>query len=927
MTKKLTVIALVLLMALSMFSGCVQKAVEEWFIPEDKYTGLEEYKLSEDIIYHRDMGNGSTVDYYLVQENSSYELYLNKQRLDIVLVHKASGETWFSNPTQSVIDASGKAGEMMSQIQIRYNDKTSSSQMDLNSYTNCILMYEKAVEQGSKIMPFYLTYNDEGGLRVKYVIGNFQTDYKIPTIMPKQVFDEMLELATTFYNNELNGLSNDEKKDKWGVLYNVNYAAIKNAYKIFTKDTYDKLTDTAKEEYDKISPKLKNLEEGEEVAVLIQSLKDVNGNMFKNVFTMWYEGGEQFGYDYQGHKDEYPDFPDMVALRDYWHSEYDVADVSTNLFMIPLDYILEEDGLKVCIKNDEIMFNESKYCIAYLDVLKYFGSADQQEKGYMLTPDGSGALINFNNGKIAISDPLKVQIYGIDRGKDYSTQPEYSEQGYLPIWAIKKQNSTLFSIIEDGEAVASVVSDVPRGQNNTLNYTYSSYRLSEFDDMALFGASSTLKTYQEKKYSGDIAIKYTILPGDLDYADMAAYYREYLISKGLLKDRQISGNDINFNLELLGAMSDTGAFMGIQYDYLNSLTTYNEAQEILKKLTESGVKGINVRYRGWSNNGLLNQVYSSVRPLNELGGWGDYRDLQQYAQDNGIALYPECEVLLVYTDKLFDDYMKFLDASRMLSRSNAMYYQYNLMQTKYYMHQAFITKPQKVQSVSESLLKNLQSNKISAVSLGAIGNMLTGDYHVGALVDRNEVQQIYTDIYGMFSDAGVSIATVGGNMYTLAGTDVIYELPNQSSEFYMADETVPFYQLVIHGYIQYSGEFINQSGDSTTSMLKAVEYGAGIAYRWMYAPNKDINNVYFEDVYSVNYSAWIDDAIKFYNRYNEELGHTASLTMVKHDNISQTLTSTQYSDGTIVYVNYDEVSVSIDGYTVPARDYLVIKGV
>ena len=56
--------------------------------------------------------------------------------------------------------------------------------------------------------------------------------------------------------------------------------------------------------------------------------------------------------------------------------------------------------------------------------MKYFGSADNTETGYMLVPDGSGAIINFNNGKIAVTSELKVQIYGLDRGKNYSTKPD-----------------------------------------------------------------------------------------------------------------------------------------------------------------------------------------------------------------------------------------------------------------------------------------------------------------------------------------------------------------------------------------------------------------------------------------------------------------------------------------------------------------------
>ena len=46
-------------------------------------------------------GQGQEVykEYKLVEENANYELYFSQSDLDIALVHKASGEIWFSNPS------------------------------------------------------------------------------------------------------------------------------------------------------------------------------------------------------------------------------------------------------------------------------------------------------------------------------------------------------------------------------------------------------------------------------------------------------------------------------------------------------------------------------------------------------------------------------------------------------------------------------------------------------------------------------------------------------------------------------------------------------------------------------------------------------------------------------------------------------------
>ena len=151
---------------------------------------------------------------------------------------------------------------------------------------------------------------------------------------------------------------------------------------------------------------------------------------------------------------------------------------------------------------------------------------------------------------------------------------------------------------------------------------------------------------------------------------------------------------------------------------------------------------------------------------------------------------------------------------------------------------SYIVKPAKVSSAAQSLLKDFQKQGLNSICLGRMGEVLTGDYNVNELRDRNEVKDVYAKVNQLFEDAGFKIANVGANSYMLGGTSVLFELPNTSSTHYMTDESIPFYQMVVHGLISYSGEAINQSGNPQRSLLNAVEYGAGLFYRWMYAGDR-----------------------------------------------------------------------------------------
>jgi hypothetical protein len=45
----------------------------------------------------------------------------------------------------------------------------------------------------------------------------------------------------------------------------------------------------------------------------------------------------------------------------------------------------------------------------------------------------------------------------------------------------------------------------------------------------------------------------------------------------------------------------------------------------------------------------------------------------------------------------------------------------------------------------------------------------------------------------------------GGNVYSLAYADELVDVPVSSNDFYITDDEIPFYQMVIHGFIDYTG--------------------------------------------------------------------------------------------------------------------------
>ena len=81
----------------------------------------------------------------------------------------------------------------------------------------------------------------------------------------------------------------------------------------------------------------------------------------------------------------------------------------------------------------------------------------------------------------------------------------------------------------------------------------------------------------------------------------------------------------------------------------------------------------------------------------------------------------------------------------------------------------------------------------------------------------------------------------------------------------------------------------------------------------------------YTDYYGSHFDSWKDKMLEIYNRYNSELGHTFNQEMTGHENLTGDVSCTEYADGTKVYVNYGYAEYTVNGVTVPARDYVVTR--
>ncbi|MFS0725570.1 DUF5696 domain-containing protein [Paenibacillus sp. 1P07SE] len=613
--------------------------------------------------------------------------------------------------------------------------------------------------------------------------------------------------------------------------------------------------------------------------------------------------------------------------------EQDIADNNLDqpkptprMFNLTIEYTLEDDSLLVRVPVSEIRY-PGDYPINAVSVLDFFGAGGTDEEGSLLVPDGSGALIHFNNGKKTYP-AYRQAVYGIDNTMNSSQTYSRDEKVRLPVFGILKEGRAMLGMIEQGAAVASVTADIS-GKINSFNYVYPSFIVVNKDDITLNadGAVRTLPKFQESPTSSDFIVRYAFLTGEeASYAGMASHYRQTLIDRQqLAPSQEISpGTETPFYLQLVGGIPKLKHRLGIPYQALEPLTTFEEAQTIVRQLQERQVERIKLQYAGWFNGGLDHKAPDQVKVDGALGGKRGLQELAVFLDERGVELYPDTALLMANRTEGF---RVSREASRMLSEAPAALYPMNqaLNLRDRLRTPAYVVSPTRVPAYADSLLQGLASYPTGGISLRDLADQLNSDMRKNRQLDRTQSEGISVEALERISASQGSVMAQGGNAYALPYLTDIIRAPLGSSRFKLEDEEIPFYQMVVRGSVDYTGAPFNLSTHTNTSqyVLKSLEYGSHVYFTWIYQSGHKVKETEFDYLYAVNYEQWIDTAAQMYGEVNEALSKVAGQRLSGHEKLADGVFKSTYENGVSFIVNYNREPVTAEGRRIEAESYAI----
>lgn len=797
----------------------------------------------------------------LITKNSKFELYVDPESTEIAVKDLKSNYMWYSNPVNRANDSfpSANIPLLNSQLNIEYFDDSNKNH-SLDSYIDCVNL---------KQYEFAAIRN---GIRITYTIGKQNKIYIVPKIMKKEKFEEFVAKLS--------------EEDKIYLTDRYELKSIKGLNESLAKDVTD------------VYPIVKK----HDIYALPSTVSDFLLAKMEKTFTT-------NGYSLKD------------LEKDNLENELPAPEKAVK-FIIPLEYTIDETGLIVNIPIKQLQYSKD-VIFTNLKVLQYFGAADTTKKGYMVVPDGSGAIINLNNGKTQY-EPYSKKIYGEDYTIIKKENTSLQIPCYLPVFGMKQENNAFLSIIESGDASAAINAKVSN-YDSSYNSVFSDFTITKSSLEPLPYNDKLVYMFSKKPLDADIRLKYIFLSGEeSDYSGMAKSYQKYLIDKGMLKTVKANEN-IALTVNAIGTVDYQASKFGIPIKGYKPLTTYKNAITLLQKLKSDGVPDVTFKYTSWQNGGFNNKINREVKLISELGSRSEFDNLVKYCKENGIDFYPDVDFLYVAKNDIFDSFNQFIDSSKYLTSEIAYKFSYKLStNTRDFWTKRFILKPTTYANNVNNFLSDYKRFGIGNVSLENFGTELNSDFTKNNVINREHTKDIIISILSKLTDDKTNIISKGANYYTLKFLNQVTDMPMDSSEYYLFDKSIPFLQIVVHGFVPYSTPPLNYEIDYDYAVLKAIETGSAPQFEWMYADNatiKDTNSNFI----NLSYKTWYDKAIKDYEKINSVLSKVLNSSIISHNEIASNVFSTHYNNGLVVYTNFNDQEYIAEGIEVNKMSYLAVK--
>lgn len=588
-------------------------------------------------------------------------------------------------------------------------------------------------------------------------------------------------------------------------------------------------------------------------------------------------------------------------------------------FGLTVDITLEGDDLVVNIPDDYIVEEKENTYIGTVSVFPFMGySFLDDKKGYMLIPDGNGALINLDNKEGRYVTGYSQMVYGQDAGfRDTSTK-EYLWDEYdmsrdankvlAPVFGMAHtdEQTGYIAVVEDGYQRASIEAH-PNGVMVNYNRCFAKFLLRDVFNQPLNNSESgrNIERTEEDRTHLNMKVRYMLLSGDdADYSAMAVRYRNYLLDTGAIAKKDSS---YNTRVDFLGTDREEFLF-GTR---AVTVTTVENIEKMYGELKGKGVQSLLSVYKGWQKGGLYNVPITKYKADSHIGGTSKLTDLIKEADGYNyhVYLYNDALRLNPDTSRMTFDMIKQINKRTFKEWEWAEVYK-----TFYYLT------PNKTTSDLNKFVSSYTKDGVSNLAIGGISNALYSYSYKSRYYSKLDTQDKYAKLLKSVDDK-TNLVLEEPVSYLWKNTDAFLDMPLGSSDYMYVDQEVPFMSMVLKGIIPMYSDYVNFEANKQEFFLQMVEAGVYPSFYLTYENSSKLLYTNSSNLFSTEYDTYKDTIAQYDKELRKVNEVTADALIIDNEKLDNGVTVVTYDNGAKVYVNYSEEAQTVDNVTVNAMSY------
>lgn len=545
--------------------------------------------------------------------------------------------------------------------------------------------------------------------------------------------------------------------------------------------------------------------------------------------------------------------------------------------------------------------------------------------GYVLVPDGSGALIRFVDNTSTFS-PYVGDVYG----KDYATETYYYYTYYdsvpvndplMPVFGIAHGNdqAAFVAWADEGDEYMDIIVNPDGTKSTTYTWAYPRFEYNVEFYQLYDELGNGFFDHLEEIFNYDIRMTYSFLFGDgtgatqaANYAGMALTYRQHLLDTGVLHQTQSAGEDIPIRLDFIMADSESGIIGTNQV----VVTTAGDVLEILNQVHDSGITNVSSGLIGWQRRGESLSKPAGFRFSGKIGTKGEFRDMMQQLAARGIDVSFSRDVLTINKEMMnyYNNAVK-CASNWYVAIHQAWILPENLPTTNF----SYATPEKAVQWLNK--LADNSAGFSDSLTVSGMTNILTSNYsRSGVETTLQEAIALYQQTMEEISQDRV-LNLERPNQYLWQYTDRFLQMPVGNSQYIYETDAVPFLQMVLCGTMEMYAPYANFSFYTQDCILRMIDYNVCPSFILSKEPSWNLADSYSANMYSTEFALYEEKIQNIYGQVNNILRQVQGFRWTGREVIENGVVVNTYVKGNetrYVVINYTGNDVAVRGITVPA---------